>query len=61
MNDMSDVWIHILYMNYRWNKNLGLGADWVHQVLAGHLNGLVGFGELGWIHKALLTRGAVGV
>ena len=59
MYDDDDVCIHIL--KYRQNAYLGLGADRVHQVLAGHLNGLVSLGELGWIHQALLARGAVGV
>ena len=40
---------------------LGLGAGRVHQVLTGHLDGLVGSGKLGRIHQTLLTRRAVGV
>lgn len=40
---------------------LGLGAGWVGQVLAGHLDGLVSSGKLGRVHQTFLTGVAVGV
>jgi len=43
------------------NTYLGLGTGRVHQVLAGHLDGLVSSGELSGVYQALLSSLAVGV
>lgn len=43
------------------HAHLGLGAGRVHQVLAGHLDGLVSSGKLSRVYQALLSSLAVGV
>lgn len=43
------------------HTHLGLGTGRVHQVLAGHLDGLVGSGKLSGVYQALLSSLAVGV
>lgn len=34
---------------------------WVYEILTGHLNGLVGFGELDGVNQALVPRLTVGI
>lgn len=43
------------------HTHLGLGAGRIHQVLAGHLYGLVSSGKLSGVYQALLSSLAVGV
>lgn len=50
----------LFYLSQR-EHYLGRTAGWIHQVLARHLDGLVGAGKLDGIHEALLTSLAVGV
>lgn len=40
---------------------LGGTAVWVYKILTGHLDCLVGFGELDGIHQPLMPRLTVGI
>lgn len=43
------------------HTHLGLSTGRVHQVLAGHLDGLISSSKLSGVHQALLSSLAVGV